>query len=284
MHACRFTGQLAYATPGYLKVMQIPLIAGRWIAPEDRANTESVVVIDARLAKRYWPKQNPIGQRIASGGGGQSARVVGIVDTVRLSSLEEDTSDGMRYYSFAQADDVLANFVIRTGAHPNSFAPVMQRAIASADSAQAPYDIQTLESLVSASLAGRRLIVDMLAAFAGLALLLALVGIYGLISYVTTQRTGEVAIRMALGAQRFDIVSLVLSSVLGWIATGLTIGAVLSFTACAFLRNLFAAFGAGILSALGAAVVILAVVGVIATVLPAYRAASIQPVEALRNE
>ncbi len=230
------------------------------------------------------PTQNPIGQRIASGGGGQSARVVGIVDTVRLSSLEEDTSDGMRYYSFAQADDVLANFVIRTGAHPNSFAPVMQRAVASADSAQAPYDIQTLESLVSASLAGRRLIVAMLAAFAGLALLLALVGIYGLISYVTTQRTGEVAIRMALGAQRFDILSLVLSSVLGWIATGLTIGAVLSFTACAFLRNLFAAFGAGILSALGAAVVILAVVGVIATVLPAYRAASIQPVEALRNE
>jgi ABC-type antimicrobial peptide transport system permease subunit len=89
---------------------------------------------------------------------------------------------------------------------------------------------------------------------------------------------------MALGAQRFDILSLVLLSVLGWIATGLTVGAVLSFITSAFLRNLFAAFGAGILSALGAAVVILVIVGVIATLLPAYRAASIQPVEALRNE
>ena len=124
----------------------------------------------------------------------------------------------------------------------------------------------------------------MLAAFAGLALLLALVGIYGLISYVTTQRTGEVAIRMALGAQRFHILGLVMTSVLAWITTGLTIGAALSLIASAFLRNSFAAFGAGILSALGGAIATLVTVGVIATLLPAYRAASIQPVEALRND
>ena len=276
--------QLAYATPDYLKVMQIPLIAGRWIAPEDRANTEDVVVIDARLAKRYWPNQNPIGQHISSGGAGHSALVIGIVETIRLNSLEEDTSDGMRYYAFAQNDDVLANFLIRTPADPNSFAPAMQRAVASADSGQAAYDIQTLQSLVSASLAGRRLIVAMLATFSGLALLLALVGIYGLISYVTTQRTGEVAIRMALGAQRFHILGLVLTSVLAWITTGLTIGTALSLFASAFLRNSFAAFGAGMLSALGGAVAILVTVGIIATLLPAYRAASVQPVEALRND
>ncbi len=276
--------ELAYATPDYLKVMQIPLIAGRWIAPQDRANTEDVVVIDARLAKRYWPNQNPIGQHISSGGAGHSALVVGIVETIRLNSLEEDTSDGMRYYAFAQNNDVLANFLIRTPGDPNSFAPAMRRAVTSADSSQAAYDIQTLQSLVSASLAGRRLIVAMLAAFAGLALLLALVGIHGLISYVTTQRTGEVAIRMALGAQRFHILSLVLTSVLAWITTGLTIGASLSLIASAFLRNSFAAFGAGMLSALGGAIATMVTVGVIATLLPAYRAASIQPVEALRND
>ncbi len=178
--------QLAYASPGYLKLMQIPLIAGRWISPEDRANTESVVVIDVRLAKRYWPNQNPIGQHISSGRAGHAALIIGVVSTIRLSSLEEDSSDGMRYYASAQADDALTNFLIRTNGDPNSFVPVMQRAVASADSAQAAYDIQTLESLVSASLAGRRLIVDMLAAFAALALLLAIVGIYGLISYITS--------------------------------------------------------------------------------------------------
>ena len=127
----------------------------------------------------------------------------------------------------------------------------------SADSAQAAYDIQTLESLVSASLAGRRLIVDMLAAFAALALLLAIVGIYGLISYITTQRTSEVGIRMALGAQRIDILNLVLSSVFTWIVTGLIIGAALSFVTVAVLRNAFTAFGAGILPSLGAAIVAL---------------------------
>jgi ABC-type antimicrobial peptide transport system permease subunit len=241
-------------------------------------------VIDARLAKRYWPNENPIGQHISSGGAGHAALVIGVVENIRLNSLEEDTSDGMRYYAFAQHADVLANFLIRTPGDPSSFAPAMQRAVASADSGQAAYDIQTLQSLVSASLAGRRLIVAMLAAFAGLALLLALVGIYGLISYLTTQRTGEVAIRMALGAQRFNILGLVVSSVLAWITTGLTIGAALSLIASAFLRNSFAAFGPGMLSALGGAIITLVTVGVIATLLPAYRAASVQPVEALRND
>jgi len=276
--------QLAYASPGYLKLMQIPLISGRWVGPEDRANTEPVVVIDTRLAKRYWPNQNPIGQHISSGFSKQAALIIGVAATIRLTSLEEDSSDGMRYYAGAQAEDAMTNFLIRTNGDPNSFVPVMQRAVASADSAQAAYDIQSLESLVSASLAGRRLIVDMLAAFAALALLLAIVGIYGLISYITTQRTSEVGIRMALGAQRIDILNLVLSSVFTWIVTGLIIGAALSFVTVAVLRNAFTAFGAGFLPSLGAAIVALFTVGAIAAWLPAHRACSIQPVEALRNE
>jgi predicted permease len=276
--------QLAYASSGYLKLMQIPLIAGRWISAEDRANTESVVVIDARLAKRYWPNQNPIGQHVSSGRAGHAALVIGVAGTIRLSSLEEDSSDGMRYYASAQEEDALTNFLVRTNGDPNSLVPVMRRAVASADSAQAAYDIQTLDSLVSASLAGRRLIVDMLAAFAALALLLAIVGIYGLISYITIQRTSEVGIRMALGAQRIDILNMVLSSVFTWIVTGLVIGAALSFVTVAVLRDVFTAFGAGVLPSLGAAIVALFTVGAIAAGLPARRACSIQPVEALRNE
>jgi ABC-type antimicrobial peptide transport system permease subunit len=124
----------------------------------------------------------------------------------------------------------------------------------------------------------------MLAAFAALALLLAIVGIYGLISYITIQRTSEVGIRMALGAQRIDILNLVLSSVAAWIAIGLTIGAVLSFVTVAVLRNAFTAFGAGILPSLGAAIIALFLVGAIAAWVPARRATSIQPIEALRNE
>jgi predicted permease len=274
---------IALTTPGYLKVMQIPLLAGRWISPEDRGSSDPVVVIDSRLTKRYWPNQSPIGQHISSGGG-KPAVIVGVVATIRTSSLEDDTSDGFRYYPLSQTTDNVANFLARTSADPNSLAPAMQRAITAADGTQTASVIQPLEDLVSGSLAGRRLIVDMLAAFAGLALVLAVVGIYGLISYVTTQRTNEVGIRMALGAQRFDVIRLVMADVLGWVVIGLGIGAVLSFVADRLLRQSFADFGSGILSSLVLAVGALLAVGVLAALLPAGRAASINPVQALRTE
>ena len=276
--------KLTYATPDYLKVMQIPLLAGRWISPDDRKDTEPVVVIDTRLAKKYWPGQNPIGQHLQSVRGERNSVVIGVVATIRSSSLEEDTSDGMRYYPVAQTNDVMTDFLVRTSGDPSVLAPAMQRAITSTDSAQTSYDIQPLEAMVSASLAGRRLIVDMLAAFAGLALLLAVVGIYGLISYVTTQRTAEVGIRMALGAQRIDVLRLILSNAMAWVAIGLGIGVVLSLIANAVLRHSFAAFGSGILASLGTAVLALLAVGTTAAFLPARRAASIEPVKALRNE
>jgi predicted permease len=276
--------QISYASPDYLKVMQIPLLAGRWISSEDRMNTEPVVVIDTRLARKYWPGQSPIGQHLGGRGPGKAAVIVGVVATIRSSSLEEDTSDGMRYYSLAQTDDNMTDFLVRTSGDPAALAPVMQRAILSADSAQTSFDIQPLEAMVSASLAGRRLIVDMLAAFAGLALLLAVVGIYGLISYITTQRTGEVGIRMALGAQRIDVIRLILSNALAWVAIGVVIGIALSLIANTVLRQSFAAFGSGIMASLGAAVLAMLAVGTMAAFLPARRAASIEPVQALRNE
>jgi len=272
------------ATPDYLKVMQIPLLAGRWISPEDRANTEPVVVIDSRLVKKFWPNESPLGQHISGGGGGKAALIIGVVATIRNNSLEQDTSDGMRYYAYAQTNDFRTDFLVRTDNDAAAMAPVMRRAIISADSTQTATEIQTLESLVSGSLAGRRLIVDMLAAFAALALLLAVVGIYGLISYVTSQRTVEVGVRMALGAQRSDVVLLVLRSALVWVFAGLGIGALLSLAADRLLRQSFAAFGSGVVESLVVAVLSLLLVGLIAAFLPALRAASIQPVKALRSE
>jgi predicted permease len=278
--------QLSLATPDYLKVMQIPLLAGRWIEPGDVASSQSVVVIDQRLAQKYWPGQNPIGQHTSfmCGEHKDAATIVGVVATVRLSSLEQDTSDGMRYFAFAQGNSPMADFLVRTAADPNLMAPALKRAVAAVDSSQAVATMTPVETLVSDSLAGRRLIVRMLAIFGGLALLLAVVGIYGLISYVTAQRTSEVGVRMALGAQRIDVLRLILGHATLLVLTGLGIGAALSAAACAILRKTFTGFGGGIFSSLSWAALALLVVGLLAGLIPALRAASVDPVKALRSE
>jgi len=278
--------QLSLASPDYLKVMQIPLLAGRWIEPGDVASSQPIVVIDQRLARKYWPGQNPVGQHMSfmCSDKHAPATIVGVVATVRLSSLEEDTSDGMRYFAFAQGTGFNADFLVRTQGDPNQMAGALKQAVAAVDSSQAVSTLVPVETLVSDSLAGRLLIVRMLAVFGGLALLLAIVGIYGLISYVTAQRTGEVGVRMALGAQRIDVVQLILGQALSLVVIGLGIGAALSAAASAVLRKTFTDFGGGIFSSLSLAAVVLLVVGVLAGLIPALRAASLDPVKALRTE
>jgi ABC-type antimicrobial peptide transport system permease subunit len=190
----------------------------------------------------------------------------------------------MRYYAYAQSEDNAATFLVRTDGDPNRIAALLKRAVSSVDASQAVSTLVPVETLVSDSLAGRRLIVRMLAAFAGLALLLAVVGIYGLISYVTAQRTNEVGVRMAVGAQRGDVVWLIMSNALMLVAIGLVIGAGTSAAATAVLRRVFVDFGGGVSSSLGLAAVVLLTVGLVAGLIPALRAASVDPVKALRME
>jgi predicted permease len=276
--------QLTFATPDYLRVMQIPLLSGRWIAAADTSATEPVAIVDQRLARKYWPNQSPIGQHISFGCSNKPALVVGIVASVRLSSLEEDTSDGMRYYAFAQTQNELVDFIVRVQGDPGRVASALRSAIVAADPSQAVTSVTSLETLVSDSLAGRRLIVWMLAAFAGLALVLAMIGIYALISYLTVNRTNEIGIRMALGAQRFHVVRMLLGNAMGWVAIGLLAGLVLSIVSTILLRHLFADFGAGVVASLGVAGLTLFAAAVVACLIPARKAASIDPMKALRTE
>ena len=278
--------QYAFATPNYLKAMQIPLIAGRWIVPMDTAASEPVAVIDTRLAKKYWPNQSPIGQHIsfACNGREHPALIVGVVGTVRLSSLEEDTSDGMRYYAFAQGTDFIADLVVRTDGNPLLMTSAIKEAVTAVDPSQAVSTVSSLETMVSDSLAGRRLIVWMLGAFAVLALLLAMIGIFGLISYLATQRTHEVGIRMALGAQRSTVLRLILGDALMRVIIGLAIGLILSIGAFAVVRHQFADFGTGSFASFGTAMIVLLLVGLLGGLIPAARAASVDPMKALRTE
>jgi predicted permease len=278
--------QYSFATPNYLKALQIPLLAGRWIAPMDTAASEPVAVIDTRLAKKYWPAQSPIGQHISFGCNDRKhpALIVGVVGAVRLNSLEEDSSDGMRYYAFAQGTDFSANFVVRTDGNPMLLTSAIKRAVAEVDPSQAVSTVSSLETMVSDSLAGRRVIVWMLGAFAVLALLLAMIGIFGLISSLVAQRTQEVGIRMALGARRSSVLRLILGDALMRVVIGLAIGVIVSIGAFAEVRHQFAEFGTGSFASFGTAIIVLLLVGLLGGLIPAARAASVDPMKALRTE
>ena len=194
------------------------------------------------------------------------------------------TSDGMRYYPYSQSANGMASFAVRTDGEPLTLISALNRAIAAVDPAQTAFNVATLESRVDASLASRRLIVWLLTAFAGLALVLALVGIYGLISYVTEQRTNEIGIRMALGAQRGQVVGLVMKSALAWVGIGLVIGITMSFFAASMLKQVFTSFGGAVVSSLIVAMAALITIGGLAGLVPARRAASIDPAKTLRSE
>jgi hypothetical protein len=273
-----------WATPGLLAAMQIPMLRGRWFSDTDTAHTQPVAVIDDTLARAYWPHQDPIGKRIRFGRGQPWAEVIGVVAHTRRDSLEVDENKGVVYSSFVQQPVEGVAFVARTAGDAESLRQPMIDAVHGADGTEALYDVTPLSALVDASLAPRHLLVWMLSLFGGLALFLAAIGIYGLLSFLATQRTVEVGVRMALGANRVDIAYLIARRVLPLLAAGLGVGIVLVVIAQRALTHFFAALSGGSISSIAAAAGILLAAAMIAALLPALRAARLQPSVALRNE
>jgi ABC-type antimicrobial peptide transport system permease subunit len=177
-----------------------------------------------------------------------------------------------------------ATFLIRTKFSPDSMRATLADAVQASDSSEALYDIHTLDSLVSDSLAARRLMVWLLTLFGGLALVLAAIGIYGLLSFTASQRTAEIGIRMALGAQRWQVVSLILRQSFLLIGFGIIAGLVLTFAAQRILTYTFAAMNTGIPGSLLMAVFSLMLVAALAAAIPANRSTKVDPAIALRNE
>jgi len=283
-------GDIRRVSPGYFSALGIPLQSGRLFTGQDRAGTEPVALVDTNLARQYWPGENPIGQHICNGfagfcngSSGAWARIVGVVGHVYHSQLAADSGKGAYYFPMWQQPAPAAAIVVRTGASdPSRFAAAIREAVVAADPAQPVHDLRTLEAMVSGSLAPRRFVVRVLGFFAAMALLMAAVGLYGVIGYAVAQRTQEIGIRVALGARRSSILALVLGQGLRLAGAGVGIGMLVALSAGRWLRSEL--FGVDAFDPLTFAVTALVLLGaaLLASYLPARRPMRVDPSEALR--
>ncbi len=279
-------GNYRMASPEYFSTLHVPLVMGRPFAPQDRQGTELVAIVDTTLAHQYWPGKNPIGEHIGFNDRvkGPWYTIVGLVAHARASSLESDTNEGFFYVAAAQGPQLSTAIVVRSSRSADNLTGELGAAVRAVDSSIPIYDVKTMEERVDESLIGRRFVVLLLTAFAGLALLLAALGLYGVISYSVRMRTRELGVRMALGAQRGEVMQLVLLQGARLAAIGVILGALFA----ALLGRVFSSllFKVGVLNAMPWIVATLIVVATVllATYLPARRAASIEPMKALRME
>lgn len=282
-----------YVTPDYFRVMQVPLLRGRLFSEKDRKGALPVVVINETAAQRMWPNQDPLSKRIRAGSPVDLVSpdqektpwwtVVGIVRDVHQYSLDRVTKVDV-YFPLYQRPVYVQTFVVRASAPSLALADSIRGAIAQLDPTAPVFRVAAMGQYISASLDSRRLVLALMGGFAGLALLLATVGIYGVISYGISRRTREIGMRMALGARRRDILSMILSQTMALVAAGVTLGLLAAVFATAFLRaQLFGVTPRDPATFLGVAV-LLVLLALLAIYFPARRAMRLDPMSALRHE
>ncbi|MGE5647459.1 MAG: ABC transporter permease [Acidobacteriota bacterium] len=294
---------LLYATdPGYLKAMNIPLLRGRFIERRDMQRGSHIAVIDEMMARKVFPNEDPIGKSIivANLSGdlppelATPMEIVGIVGHVNHWGLDSDANAPTRselYLPLSQIPDAFmkgvaasTTFVVRTAGDPLAAVPAMRAAIAETGADSTVYSVRSMEQVVAASIADRRFSLLLLGVFAALALLLAAVGIYGVISYTVAQRTREIGIRMALGASRADVLKVVAAQGMAPVLAGLAIGLAASFALTRLMAGMLYGVKAGDPLTVAAVALLLAAVALAATLIPARRAMRVAPVVALRYE
>lgn len=280
--------------PDYLRTMEIPLLRGRFLAPEDTPKSEPVIVIDSVLARAYFPHQDPVGQSMTIPHWGV-ARVVGVVGHVDHYGLDGSVGEKPQIYAslYQLRDEWLPDFreqvtlTVRTPLVPSAIVPAIQKAVSGAASDQPVYNVRSMREIVSGSMARERFPMLLLGAFAVLALLLASVGIYGVISYSMTQRARELGIRMALGAAKRDVLKMVLGQSIRLALTGVAMGAVAAFlltrVLSSFSHLLYGVRPNDPLTLFAVSLVLLST-ALVACYMPARRATKVEPMIALRHE
>ena len=282
-------------TPDYLKVMGIRLLRGRFFNDQDRMGKEAVVVIDDVMARHAFPGDQAVGKRLwIKAMGPDPVRIVGVVGHVRHWGLAGDDQAQVRaqfYYPFAQVPDrllrtwsELMSIAVRTRVEPLSIGAPLRRAVRGAAGDQALYEVRTMQQLASASIARQRFLLLLFSIFAGLALALASIGIYGVLAYLIGQRVPEIGMRMALGASAGSVMWLVLRQSIGIILLGVGLGAVAALGAGRLLARLVEGVGPVQPSTFAMVIPILLLAALLASFVPARRASRVDPMSALRQE
>lgn len=277
--------QTRYITPDYFKAIGIPLRQGRVFSDQDRDHSVPVVIISEAMARRFWPGENPIGKRLTpSFHAEQGAReIVGIVGDIKTSGLDVDSA-AMMYLPYKQSPRPFMSFVVRTASDPASLIQPVSRAIYSIDKEQALTDVQTMDQVLTKSLSNRRFNMTLLLTFAGVALLLAAVGVYGVMNYTVTLRRRELGIRMALGAEAKDVLRLVLRQGLTLTLIGVAAGLISAYALTRLMASLLYGVTATDFLTFGSVSAVLILVGLAASYVPARRATKVNPTIALRTE
>lgn len=272
---------------GYFATMGIPIVRGRDFTDQDNGGSKNVVIISEKTAQQFWPGQDPIGKRLKPGLSTSSSpwrEVIGIVKDVRQNDFVASPKRQM-YFSYGQLKNIAANaLVVRTNIEPMSLAVPVRNAIWSVDKDQTVADIDTMDHIVAQAVARQRFSMLLLGLFAALALLLASIGIYGVMSYSVAQRTREIGIRIALGARRADVLQMTVKQALKLVGAGMIMGLIAAFLLTRVLASLlFGISPTDPITFIAISVVLLAV-AILASYLPALRATKVDPIMALRAQ
>jgi len=277
-----YNANVNVSSPGYFQTLNIPLIAGRDFDERDVMKAPEVAIINQEMARRYWPDEDPIGKRLAVGNGPWRT-VVGVVGDVKQAALDVETRPEM-FWPYYQMGLTFATIVVRTTSEPEAMTAAVRSEIQAIDKDLPVYKIKTMNQIVSESVSSGRLNMLLLGTFGALALVLAAVGLYGVMSYSVTQRTREIGIRMALGANSKDVMKLVVGQglILTLIGVAVGLGAAIGLTR--LMSSLLYSVSATDTVTFIAISVLLTGVASLASYIPARRAMKVDPMIALRYE
>ena len=270
-------------TPGYFETMGIPVLSGRTFTERDSAGAPRVVMINQVMAQRYWPNRDPIGKHLVIGASSRSWQIVGVTGSVKNIRLAVINTPEI-FYPIRQVAPQSANMIVRSNVNPLSLAPAVRSLVRAIDPDQPVTEIRTMEEHLAGSVSQTRLTTMLLAVFSLIALIVAMVGLYGLISYSVAQRTQELGIRLALGAGRGAVLRLVMRQGLILAVSGVILGVGGSYGLTRLMRSLLYGVSATDVWTFTICALLFIAIALLASFVPARRASQLDPAEALRTE